>query len=164
VVITEGSWSPSDGYIWLYKDQIVRGRYQWKGDSLQYFNPALKKDFPMQVVKEALQDDGYRAKRNQGIVLFGIGNEPFWSIEMNSLDTISFLMSDWNQALKVKVDSVLFKEDSTFYTAQNDSLQLKLTVLPFFCSDGTSEYIYRNKIKVEYNNRLYQGCGIKYKN
>jgi len=26
LIITEGTWAPSAGYIWIYKDQIARGR------------------------------------------------------------------------------------------------------------------------------------------
>ena len=45
IVTTQGNWSPSDGDIWIYKDQVMRGRYIWKGDTLQYLNPRFKKKY-----------------------------------------------------------------------------------------------------------------------
>ena len=33
---TEGFWSISNGFIWLYKEHVLVGRYQWKGDALVY--------------------------------------------------------------------------------------------------------------------------------
>jgi uncharacterized membrane protein len=163
VVITEGTWMPSDGYIWLYKDQVVRGRYSWIGDTLQYYSPTLKKNFSMRSLQDARQNVAWRNKGRQGVVLFGVGNEPFWNISYSNKDSLSFLLMQWDQPLKLKVSSGFNTTDSTGYVAQNDSVQLHVTVYPCFCSDGMSDFIYRNKVKVVYNHQQYNGCGIVYK-
>jgi hypothetical protein len=56
IVITEGTWAPSDGAIWLYKDQVMRGRYNWKGEDLQYFSPLYKKYFSMHSLHDVMDD------------------------------------------------------------------------------------------------------------
>jgi uncharacterized membrane protein len=162
IVTTMGNWNPSDGYIWLYKDQIVRGRYKWKGDDLQYFSPVLKKSFTMNHLQDAMQNAAWQNKAKQGVVIFGIGNEPFWSVEYTNRDTIAFLLSEWTRPLKMKVDSTFSTNDSTGYIAKNDSTQLRVTIFPHFCSDGMSDFTYRNKIKVHYNKQVYNGCGMMY--
>ena len=161
-VVTEGTWTPSDGFIWLYKDQIVRGRYKWKGDTLQYFSPLLKKDFSMSHLQDALQNATWRNKGKEGIVLYGVGNEPFWSIEYKK-DSLSFLLSEWAHPLRMKLDSAFNTSDSSGYTAHTDSTQLRVTIFPHFCSDGMSDFTYRNKIRVQYNQQVYSGCGIVHK-
>ena len=159
-VTIEGNWTPSDGFIWLYKDQVVRGRYKWKGDTLQYYSPLLKKNFSMKPVQEAFQTAAWKSKSNQGINFFGIGNEPFWNIELNSRDSLSFLLSQWEQPLRLKIDSSFNDNDAKSYTAHNDSVQMRVTIFPHFCSDGMSDLVYRNKVKVQYNQQTYTGCGI----
>lgn len=161
-VITEGNWSPSDGYIWLYKDQIVRARYKWNGDKLQYYSPQLKKSFAMNSLKDIMQNDAWKNKAEQGIIVYGIGNEPFWRIEYDNKDTISFLLADWEHPVKMKMDSSFTTKDSTVYIARKDSAKIHLTVFPYFCNDGMSDFTYRNKIKVQYNQQVYKGCGMIY--
>ncbi len=162
VVIIEGNWLPSNGYIWLYKDQVVRARYSWNGDQLQYFNPSAKKNFSMQHLKDAMQNKTWSNKKEEGIVFFGIGNEPFWSIEVNNTDSISFQLSEWQKPVTMKITSSQNIKDSIVYSGQSDSSSLRLTVLPYFCSDGMSDYVYRNKVSVLYNNHIYNGCGMLY--
>lgn len=158
VVVTEGSWSPSQGKIWLYKDQIVRGRYIWKGDTLQYFSPQLQKMFSMRKLTPAANNAVWRDKRKEGAILYGVGTEPFWSIEINRMDTLTFSSPEWASSLKVKLVSGVKSRDSTVYTAAQDSLQV--IVYPFFCSDGMSDFTYTNKVKIIYKGQLYKGCGV----
>jgi uncharacterized membrane protein len=163
IVITEGTWTPSDGFIWLYKDQIVRARYKWKADTLQYFSPLVKKSFSMNHLQDAVENATWRNKEKQGIVVFGVGNEPFWNIEVDNKDSLSFLLSDWDHPLRMKIDSSFNDNDGVAYTAHHDSVQIRVTIFPHFCNDGMSDLIYRNAIKVQYNQQAYNGCGIVYK-
>ncbi|MGN6163751.1 MAG: copper resistance protein NlpE N-terminal domain-containing protein [Flavisolibacter sp.] len=163
VVITTGTWTPSNGFIWLYNDQVVRGRYKWQGDVLQYFDPPHKKTYAMHKLNDVLENDVWKNKKEEGVVLFGIGNEPFWSIEFNNKDTISFLLSEWTNPVKMKLTETTNASDTTIYLAQNDSSQLKLMVLPYFCNDGMSDNVYQNKVQVQYNHKTYSGCGVLYK-
>ena len=163
MVTTEGTWTPSDGFIWLYKDQIERGRYKWKGNTLQYYNPVVKKSFSMRHLQDAMQNKAWKNKEKQGIILFGTGNEPFWHIEVDNKDSISFLLPDWDQPLKLKVTSSFDGKDSTEYVGKADSTQLRVTIFPHFCSDGMSDFTYRNKVSVQLNKEVYNGCGILFR-
>ena len=163
IVVTEGTWTPSDGYIWLYKDQIVRARYKWNGDKLQYYSPQLQKSFPMNALQDIMQNDPWKNKAKGGTIVYGIGNEPFWRIEYDDKDTISFQLADWERPVKMKMSSSFNTKDSIGYIAQNDSGKIHLTIFPYFCSDGMSDFTYHNKIKVQYNQQVYNGCGMIYK-
>jgi uncharacterized membrane protein len=163
VIITEGTWTPSDGYIWLYKDQIAIGRYKWKGDTLQYYSAALKKKFSMKRLPDAAQNKAWHDKNREGIVVFAVGTEPFWSIELNNRDSLLFSLPEWGHPLRMKVDSSFSNSDSTGYFSKTDSVQIRVTVFPHFCSDGMSNFTYRNKVRVQYNQQVYNGCGIVYR-
>jgi uncharacterized membrane protein len=163
MVLIKGNWMPSDGFVWLYKDQVVRGRYSWKGDTLTYYSPLSKKNFAMTPLKDVLENTVWQKRKNAGLVFSGIGNEPFWSIEFSDKDTVSLLLSEWNQPLKMKVNSTSRGVDSTLFTAQNDSTHITVTVYPYFCSDGMSDFVYRNKVTVKYNDRVLNGCGVLFR-
>jgi len=163
IVITEGTWTPSDGFIWLYKDQIARGRYKWKGDTLQYYSPLLKKNFSMKHLQDATKNIAWHNKETEGVVVFATGNEPFWNFELDNKDSLSFLLSEWEHPLKLKVISSFNNSDSIGYIAKTDSVQIRVTIFPHFCSDGMSDFTYQSKVRVQYNEHLYNGCGIVYK-
>jgi len=160
IVVTEGTWAPSQGYIWLYKDQLVRNRYTWKGDTLQYYSPRLKKNFSLTKLIPASNNKVWMDKKQQGVVLFAVGTEPFWSVEVNKRDSIILSMPDWTEPLRVKLSTKQKSGIGTVYKSTSDSLQV--TVYPYFCSDGMSDFTYTNKITVQYRGKTYQGCGLKF--
>lgn len=157
VVVTEGTWAPSGGFIWLYRDQIARERYKWKGETLQYYNPQLKKSFSMEKPVPALANPVWQTKKKEGVVFYGVGNEPFWSVEVGRNDSLVLNMPDWSTPLKAKLTATDKTGDSAVYAAADDSLQV--TVYPFFCSDGMSDFLYTQKVKVMYKGQTYNGCG-----
>lgn len=163
IVITEGNWMPSGGFIWLYKDQVERGRYRWRGDTLQYFSAALKKSFSMQQATDALKNDTLQFKRKNGVLVYGFSKEPLWSIEYNNKDTISFLLAEWEHPLKAKVQSSFNTKDSTGYIAGKDSTEIRFTIFPYFCNDERNHLMYPNQIRVQYHHQVYNGCGIMYR-
>jgi uncharacterized membrane protein len=160
VVVTEGTWTPSQGFIWLYKEQLVRGRYTWKGDTLQYFNPGSAKKFSLARLTPASSNAVWRNKEKEGAILYGVGNEPFWSVEVSRHDSAVLSMPEWTSPLRVKLSSTNLTKDSTVYIADDDSL--RIVVLPFFCSDGMSDFAYSNRVLVTYKGRTYQGCGVSF--
>jgi uncharacterized membrane protein len=161
VVVTEGTWAPSRDFIWLYKDQVVRGRYTWNGDTLQYYSPRLKKTFPMEKLSPVRTRDVWQQKRAEGALLFAVGNEPFWSAEITRDDTLLVSMPDWNEPLRVKITAANTSSDSTVYTTTSDSLQV--TLYPRFCNDGMSDFLYTKRVKLVYKGQTYQGCGERFR-
>jgi uncharacterized membrane protein len=157
IVVTQGTWAPSAGFIWLYRDQVVRGRYSWKGDTLQYYSPRLKKSFAMEKLTSVRVNNVWQTKKAEGVALYAVGTEPFWSVELSRQDSLVLNMPDWNAPLRVKVATASASADSTVYTADNDSLSV--TIYPLFCSDGMSDFLYTQKIKLVYKGQTYTGCG-----
>ncbi|MGZ3844496.1 MAG: hypothetical protein ACXVLT_00450 [Flavisolibacter sp.] len=163
VVISQGTWTPSDGYIWLYKDQIVSGRYKWKRDTLQYYSPLVKKSFSMHSLNDAMQNKALKSKVSEGVVFFGTGNEPFWNVELDNKDSLSFRLAEMDHPLRLKIDTSVTKENTVQYSAHSDSTKILVTIFPHFCSDGMSDFVYRNKVKVQYNQQVYDGCGLLFR-
>ncbi len=157
VSVTKGTWAPSAGFIWLYKDQVVRGRYTWQGDTLQYFSPRMKKHFALEKLTSVRVNEFWQNKKSEGTLLYAVGTEPFWSVELTRQDSLVMTMPDWPAPLRAKAARASVSSDSTVYTAINDSL--RVIVYPLFCSDGMSDFLYSQKIKVVYKGETYTGCG-----
>ena len=157
LVVTEGTWAPSRDFIWLYKDQVVRGRYTWKGDTLQYFSPEQKKTYAMYPLTPATENAVWQTKRKEGQQLYGVGTEPFWSVEVTKDDSIIVNMPDWNAPLRAKITEASATDESAVFSAVRDSV--RLVVHSYFCSDGMSDFLYTKRLELVYKGQTYRGCG-----
>lgn len=164
IVVTKGTWAISNGAIWTYRQQVLRSKYKWKNNELQYSSPASEKAFAMQKVPDIAENKVWIERRKQGLAFFGIGNEPFWSIEVDPQDNIHFRLAEWNKPVRFLLTSKSRNSDSVYYAgATQDSILITLTILPQFCNDGMSDFIYPKKIRVNYNQQEFSGCGMLYK-
>jgi len=159
---TKGIWRPNEGKIWAYKNDKVRARYAWRGDTLVYIEPS-DNVIIMQKLNTALQNDVWRNKGKEGVEFFGIGNEPFWNIEIDDQKHIRFSLADWPKPVSFKPVQPISNTDSIVYNTGKDTAALQVIILNQFCSDGMSDNIYNNKVRVVYKGIEYNGCGMIYK-
>lgn len=163
IVITRGTWAFSDGYIWLYKDQLAEGRYSWKGDTLQYYSPRYQKSFSMKTLTPGQYNTFLTEKMGEGAVFYATGNDVAWTVELDKQDSLAFALPDGSQPVKLKVTNVVKTTDSTVYSAGSNSLSLRVVVFPYFCTDGTGSFVYSKRMQVRYNGKNYVGCGMSFK-
>jgi hypothetical protein len=95
-----GIWQPSAGEIWLYKEQVSVARYTWQGDTLMYIDAKNSKNFALQKLTAATENDVWVKKKYEGIDFFGVGNEPFWSIEIDEQKNIVFHLAELHKPIK----------------------------------------------------------------
>lgn len=160
---TTGSWKPVKGDIWLYKDSSVVARYTWKGDTLNYIDLKSGVRIPLRQLPGAMNVAAWKSKKEQGIEFFGVGNEPFWNITIDEQKSIVFTLAGWPKPASFKPSKPVISADSTVYGTSNDSVKLRVVIYTGFCSDGMSDNVYNNAVKVVYNDNVYQGCGVVYK-
>ena len=159
---TTGNWRPNEGKIWAYENDKVRARYEWRGDTLVYIEPS-DNTIIMQKLISVLQNEVWRNKKSEGIEFFGIGNEPFWNIEIDEEKYIRFGLADWVKPVSFKAAKPVSNTDSIIYKTGKNTAALHVTIFNQFCSDGMSDNIYNNKVRVVYKGVEYNGCGITYK-
>jgi uncharacterized membrane protein len=158
---TEGEWTPTGGDVWLYREGVVIGKYRWLGDTLVY---GLRgKEYPMEKVMWAMDNDVWRNKGKEGLEFFGVGNEPFWNVEVDEQRAISFHLSEWPAPRRFPPARPVIAGDSLQYNTANDSATLRVVVYRRFCSDGMSDFTYDQQVKVVYNATVYHGCGLLFK-
>ena len=160
---TVGWWKPVKGDIWLYKDSSVVARYTWKGDTLNYIDLQSGVRIPLRPLPGALDNPAWKKKADEGVAFFGIGNEPFWNLTIDTQKSIVFTLADWPKGVTFKTSKQVRSADSSVYQTGNDSVKLRVVIYNRFCSDGMSDHVYNNQVKVTYNDQVYNGCGIVYK-
>jgi uncharacterized membrane protein/uncharacterized lipoprotein NlpE involved in copper resistance len=160
---TTGIWKPANGDIWLYKDKSVVARYTWKGDTLNYIDLESDVRIPLRQLPNAADNTAWKNKKDSGIEFYGVGNEPFWNITIDEQRMIVLMLADIAKRIPFKPVKPFLSVDSTVYQTRNDSATLRVVIYNTFCSDGMSDNIYNNKVKVLYKDKEYNGCGIVYK-
>lgn len=157
----QGKWAPAGGNLWLYREGAVVARCRWQGDTLVYLFKG--KEYPMEALMFAMDNTAWRAKKKAGVEFFGVGNEPFWNIEIDEQKAIAFHLADWKRPMRFPPARPIKSGDSLEYHTANDSATLRVVVYQRFCSDGMSDYTYDQQVKVIYNATVYNGCGLLFK-
>jgi uncharacterized membrane protein len=163
VAKSEGRWQPNEGKIWLYQNDSVKARYIWKGDTLCYLFPE-ENTVALRRLTPATDNLTWQKKAEKGVDFFGVGNEPFWNVEIDDQKNIAFHLAEWKTPKIFKPVLPTFSDDKIIYNLKTDSSTLNITIFNNFCSDGMSDFIYNNSVKVVYNNQVYNGCGILFDN
>lgn len=153
---TEGIWERKNGMIWMYQPGRPPLRFFLKNDSL--FTDSLQ----YALVKRELAtiNPSWKQKQTEGIDFIGVGNEPFWSLEIDNEKMILFRLADWKKPVIAAVQDPVVTADSTVYKLTSGKDLLRITVLPHFCSDGMSDFLYQYKVVVTFKGSGYKGCGV----
>jgi uncharacterized membrane protein/uncharacterized lipoprotein NlpE involved in copper resistance len=166
---SQGTWKRKSGQIELSQNDKTAIILIKKNDSLiaVNINGVLVNDSSKYILtkrKLAARNAVWNKKRSQGIDFTGLGNEPFWTLEIDNEKFILFKAADWKKAVIVPVEKPVVNKDSTLYKLKTDTTNWTVAIFPQFCTDGMSDYLYQYKVKVNYNGTLYKGCGVMLNN
>lgn len=152
---TEGIWERKSGMIWLYQPGRTPLKFFLRKDSL--FTDSLQ--YALVKRELATLNPSWKQKQNEGVDFIGVGNEPFWSLEIDNEKLILFKLADWKKPLIVPIEKPSVAIDSTVYDLLSQRNSLRITVYPQFCSDGMSDFLYQYKVAVTFKGNTYKGCG-----
>lgn len=154
---TEGIWERKNGMIWMYQPGRPPLKFFLRKDSL--FTDSLQ--YALVKRELATLNPSWKQKQAEGVDFIAVGNEPFWSLEIDNEKMILFKMADWKKPVIVPVEKPVVSKDSTHYTLKTEGSLLRITVYPQFCSDGMSDFLYQYKVAVGFKGSVYKGCGVK---
>lgn len=153
---TEGIWEKQSGMVVMHQTGKSPLRFFLRNDSL--FTDSLQ--YALVKRELAITNPSWKQKQNEGVDFIGVGNEPFWSLEIDDEKMILFKMADWKKPIIVPVEKPSVSKDSTVYTLLSEKNPLKIIVYPQFCSDGMSDFLYQYKVAVSFKGNIYKGCGV----
>ncbi len=163
--ISEGFWQIRKGKIELIQKNKPVINFIKRGDTLlavEINRIPINNSSNYMLTKRnlAINNPVWEKKKLEGIDFAAIGNEPFWSLDIDFKKSISFKLADWKKPLITGVEKPILNKDSTIYKLKSDTTLWTITIYPQFCNDGMSDYLYQYKVNVKYNNILYKGCGV----
>lgn len=153
---TEGIWERKNGMIWMYQPGRPPLKFFLRKDSL--FTDSLQ--YALVKRELATLNPSWKQKQNEGVDFLGLGNEPFWSLEIDNEKMILFKLADWKKPVIVPIEKPTVTKDSTYYTLKSEGNILRITIYPQFCSDGMSDFLYQYKMAVIFKGNIYKGCGV----
>ena len=163
--ISEGTWQRKNGKIELTQNNKQVIDLIKKRDTLFAVNidgVVVNNSSKYILTKRSLADNNpvWNRKRLEGVDFEGTGNEPSWNLEIDYEKSILFKLADWKKPVIAGIGKPLINKDSTIYKLKSDTTNWSITILPQFCNDGMSDYLYQYKVNVKYNGILYKGCGV----
>ncbi|MDQ2862554.1 MAG: copper resistance protein NlpE N-terminal domain-containing protein, partial [Bacteroidota bacterium] len=162
---SKGTWELKSDTIKMIQNSRSVMNLIKKGDTLfPVYISGIKLNNPLKylLIKRtlAINNPMWQTKQKAGIDFTATGNEPFWSLEIDNEKFISFKLADWKKSIVVRRQNPIITIDSIFYKLKSDTTNWTITILPQFCSDGMSDYLYQYKVNVNYNDIKYKGCGV----
>jgi uncharacterized membrane protein len=165
VFLTKGSWKTDNGKIILYDGNEVKLNYLVDGDKLWQLDHEGNRisgnlgDKYVLARKEKADNKVLKEKTNAGIDFVAHGNEPFWSLEIDKGNTITFNRPDMKMPASVPYTEPSVVNNIRQYHIESEATKLDITISSAFCSDGMSDFIYEYKVDLTYNGKKYSGCG-----
>lgn len=164
----EGRWKHSGDSIQLQANQKLLATYLIDGDTLRlkYLDGRPMTDSAAQKhwlarVQDAAKNKAWIGKKNQGIDFYGIGTEPFWSIEIDKEKNVAFKAADLTKEIIFAYAQPSVNKDSTTYNLRSsDNTAMQVVVYNQFCSDGMSDNLYEQKVHIRYKGAELKGCGV----
>ncbi len=157
--IIKGLWKQEGNKIILYREDQIAALYFWQGQKL-FLQQSAGENLPMTLLPSADNNKVWQDKKRSGNEYFGVGNEPFWNMEINGKSEIIFRLADWTKPKTFQLGAKKLSSDSTVYTGLLNAENIRVSIFHTFCSDGMSDLIYNTRVSVLLNDTLYQGCGI----
>ncbi len=163
--ISEGYWQIKNGKIELIQNNKPVISFLKKRDTLLAVGIngiLISNSLNYMLTKRnlAIANPIWEKKKSEGIDFAAIGNEPFWSLDINFEKSISFKLADWKKPIIMGIETPIINKDSTIYKFKSDTTVWTIIIYPQFCNDGMSDYLYQYKVNVKYHGIFYKGCGV----
>lgn len=170
--VTEGIWETSGDTLRLFDDDrnriktfLVEGRHLILLDqSDNRITGQLEDHYKLEPVSDyhSIAEHHERLK-NQGVEFIASGNEPFWSVQIHTNNSITFttpentLFSD--TFVEADVVDLSDGNEVKIYYYQVESAEIILQIDPVYCQDTMSGFLFTHVVQVSYDDINYEGCG-----
>ena len=165
---SNGIWHVDNNHVHLTQNDDSEILFRFDNDTLfaqKINNVSIIDSSKYRLFKRLLASENKASeiKRKEGVDFMGMGNEPFWQLNIINGKTVSFKMPDWKTAVVAPMESIVENSDSLVYHLVTNKAKWSVTILPQFCDDGMSDFLYEYKVNVVYNDAVYKGCGVMLK-
>jgi uncharacterized membrane protein len=161
-----GIWKRENDKVVLYQGDKVLISYLPEGQKLVQLDIEGKRisgnlgDKYVLSRNQVADNPAWKAKKEAGVDFIGLGNEPFWSLDIDKNGKVNFNTPDMKSPVLIAYGEPVNTQLGREYHLESESAKLDITVIPQYCSDGMSDFTYEYKVTVKHNGRKYSGCGV----
>ena len=163
-----GTWIRENKKIILDDKGTVRASYLWEENKLiqldiegnRIAGNLGDKYMLTKTASNNTENAAWNEKKKAGVDFIGIGNEPFWSLEIDKGKSVSFNTPNMKQPVNIGYAEPVVKDGVTEYHMEMEGSKMDISLFPQFCSDGMSDNLYEYKVVLKYNGKKYNGCGV----
>ncbi len=166
IEITEGSWTRENDKILLYQGDNLKLSFLHEPGKVMQLDPSGNRiagnlgDKFVLTLQEMAHNTAWDEKKKAGIDFIGVGNEPFWGLDIDKDNKVILRLADLKSPIIFPYNAPLNSGGSKEYHVEGNGNSLDITITPQFCSDGMSEFLYDHKVTLKYNGKEYAGCGV----
>lgn len=164
----EGRWTRLDDSLRLQANRQIIATYYIAKDTLKLAYrqgrpniDSLSDNYAVIRQPSAAANHVWKKRFQSGADFYGIGNEPFWSIEVDNEKSITFRLADLPNPVTFPAAPPRVDKDSIFYSTSSGGAKLEVTIYNEFCNDGMSDNLYEHRVHVRYKGETFKGCGVK---
>lgn len=160
-----GSWANQDERLMLFEGDAIIAKFIIQNKSLKTierqgipFSDSVAREHILSRREWIMDNPGWSNKKDQGVEVYGIGTEPFWSVSIGQEPGIIFTQID-QQPIFFPYTAAEQKGDTLVYNTISGTDSLLVRIDPAFCSDGMSDFLYAYTLSVRFKGQQYRGCG-----
>ncbi|NBC66777.1 MAG: hypothetical protein GVY07_14115 [Bacteroidetes bacterium] len=165
-----GSWSASNDTLTLVgQEDLILKRFLFHKDSLTLLdrnNQIITGDLAdMYVLERSGNQESIRKHHQrlseQGYTFFAAGNEPFWSMKIDSLQQLTYEKPGSTRNLGEVSRSMI--DNAKLIQTSTDSTQLSIRVQDKYCRDSMSGYLFPKTVMAVMKSAqvdTLRGCGL----
>lgn len=110
-------------------------------------------------IHSPLANKAWQEKKEKAVKFFGVGNEPFWNVEIDSANNVQLKMADWLKPVQLSTTTTSSGAETITFNGTYKGSKVGIQILHRFCSDGMSDYLYDRSVNVKYRDHNLTGCG-----
>lgn len=168
--VTEGMWSLRGDTLSLYDSRGERFKtYLYSKDMITMLDSSLEQISGelsgMYVLEKSQMESSIRSRheelrKEEEVRFLASGNEPFWSVRVDSSDVLSFITpeSEWSEQAGHQIAS----DELFVWTTRHENINLTVTAEKTWCRDTMSGFLFTHQVTVVLSNseqRELNGCG-----
>jgi len=160
----EGTWTINSDTLKLFlTEEDIHKAFLFGDDSLTMLDRDLQKitgeledNYTMDRAPEEESIRSNHSKlRDDGINFLASGNEPFWNVQIDFDESLTFKTPESETTFPISDFSEQLEEEQVTY--QSDEFQISYS--PGFCRDSMSGFLFTHIVTVQYDEQTYEGCG-----
>ncbi len=166
VSIASIRWQMKQNIVTLYENETQKGSYQFSNSQLKKLDingkpikGSLASKYILLKKSVATTNSAWMNKKQKGIDVIAMGNEPSWSLELDFEKDFNFTSIE-SDPITTAATKPVFENGGWTVKASSGNNVLDIRIEPRYCNDGMSDRVYQYYAIATVNGKTYKGVTV----